>query len=357
MSNQSRSAFPSDSEEIDPILSYCNKNALFRGLDRDGRSWRLILDTALDAVVVMNGSGEVVDWNDRATETFGLTRTEVIGRSMARLIIPPRYREAHETGLRRFLETGTQTIMGKRIEISALRKNGEEFPIELSISPISDDTELVFVGFLRDISERKRSEEHQSLLLAELNHRVKNMLTVVVGIASQTARNTKSVAAFTESFFARIQALGRAHSLLVDGNWRTTPLNKLITEILSPYATPGSSQVDVTGPAVDLAPKSALAVGMVVHELVTNAAKYGALSIPNGKLAVRYELKAGPEASVHIRWQESGVGPISPPIEPGFGTTMIEASVRQELGGKLEVVYGPDGIEYDLMISLRRQGG
>jgi len=213
---------------------------------------------------------------------------------------------------------------------------------------------LVFVGFLRDISERKRSEEHQKLLLAELNHRGKNMLAVVVGIASQTARNSESVAAFTKSFVPRIQAFGRAHSLLVEGNWRTTPLHKLIAEILSPYSLPGNAQVDVAGPEVDLAPKSALSVSMILHELVTNAAKYGALSVQNGRLAVHWELEAPPSVSVRLHWRESGVGPISPPIEPGFGSTMIDVSARQELGGQVEVVYGPDGIEYDLVIPLRR---
>jgi PAS domain S-box-containing protein len=346
--------FLSDSEETDPSSSDSDQAALFRGLDRESRSWRLILDTALDAVVVMNCAGDIVDWNDCAIETFGFTRAEAIGQNMASLIMPARYREAHHSGLRRYLQTCTQTILGKRIEISAQRKSGEEFPIELSISAISDENELVFVGFLRDISRRKRGEELQKLLLAELNHRVKNMLTVVAGIASQTARNSESIADFTESFFARVQALGRAHSLLVEGKWRTTPLHKLVAEILSPYAMLGGTQVDVAGPAVDLTPKSALPVSMILHELVTNAAKYGALTMPNGRLSVHWELENPSRASARVRWRESGVGPIAPPAQSGFGSTMIDASVRQELGGKLEVVYGHDGIEYDLTIPLCR---
>jgi len=337
----------------DPVADP-HDEALFRSLPREGRSWRLILDTALDAVVVMNCAGDVADWNDRATETFGFTREEVIGRNMAGLIIPPRYRDAHHDGLRRFLQTGIEKIVGKRIEISAVRKNGEEFPVELSIAPISDDDDLVFVGFLRDISRRKRAEEHQKLLLAELNHRVKNMLAVVSGIASQTARNSKSVAAFTESFFARIQALSRAHSLLAEGSWRTTPLQKLIEEILSPYAASGSAQLDIGGPPVEMNPKRALAVGMILHELVTNAAKYGALSAPAGKLSVHWDWYAAPGVGVQMCWRESGVGPVSPPKRPGFGSTMIQASARHELGGEVKVAYGADGIEYDLKFPLSR---
>jgi len=114
---------------------------------------RLILETALDAVVVMKADGVVADWNDRAVGVFGWSRDEAVGRIMADLIIPERYREAHRNGLRRYLESGKGKVLGKRIELSGLRKNGEEFPVELSISPIQDRENILFVGFLRDITE------------------------------------------------------------------------------------------------------------------------------------------------------------------------------------------------------------
>src|SRR6516225_2627565 len=115
---------------------------------------RLILETALDAVVVMKPDGVVADWNDRAVGVFGWSRDEAVGRIMADLIIPERYREAHRNGLRRYLESGKGKVLGKRIEVSGLRKNGEEFPVELSISPIQDRENILFVGFVRDITER-----------------------------------------------------------------------------------------------------------------------------------------------------------------------------------------------------------
>jgi len=114
---------------------------------------RLILETALDAVVVMKHDGVVADWNDPAVAVFGWSRDEAVGRIMADLIIPERYREAHRNGLRRYLESGKGKVLGKRIELSGLRKNGEEFPVELSISPIQDRENILFVGFLRDITE------------------------------------------------------------------------------------------------------------------------------------------------------------------------------------------------------------
>ena len=119
---------------------------------RDGL--RLVLETALDAVVVMKSDGVVADWNDRAAGVFGWSRDEAVGRTMADLIIPERYREAHRHGLQRYLETGIGSVLGTRIEVAGLRKNGKEFPVELSISPVRDGKSVLFVGCLRDISER-----------------------------------------------------------------------------------------------------------------------------------------------------------------------------------------------------------
>ena len=113
----------------------------------------LLLQTTLDAVVVMTAAGTIADWNDRAVSTFGWTRDEVIGRPMADLIIPERYRDAHQSGLKRYLQTGKAVVLGRRIEVSGLRKNGEEFPLELSISPMASEGSVLFVGCLRDMTD------------------------------------------------------------------------------------------------------------------------------------------------------------------------------------------------------------
>ena len=115
---------------------------------------RLVLETTLDAVIVMKSDGIVVDWNDRAVSIFGWSREEAVGRTLAELVIPERYREAHKKGLRRYLESRTGEVIGRRIEVSGLRRNGDEFPVELSISPIQDGEGIIFVGCLRDLSER-----------------------------------------------------------------------------------------------------------------------------------------------------------------------------------------------------------
>ncbi len=123
-------------------------------LMRQGDGLRLLLETALDAVVVMTSDGIVAEWNDRAASIFGWSRDEALGQAMAELIIPERYREAHKDGIRRYLQTGKGEVLGRRAEVSGIKKNGEEFPVELSISPILDEGRIVFVGCLRDISDR-----------------------------------------------------------------------------------------------------------------------------------------------------------------------------------------------------------
>ena len=132
---------------------------------------RLVLETTLDAVIVMKSDGIVVDWNDRAVSVFGWSREEAVGRTLAELVIPERYREAHKVGLRRYLESRKGEVIGRRIEVSGLRRNGDEFPVELSISPIQDGDSILFVGCLRDLSERNALR----LARLELSRVMRNM--------------------------------------------------------------------------------------------------------------------------------------------------------------------------------------
>lgn len=313
---------------------------------------RLVLETALDAVVVMNSQGIVAEWNDQAVQVFGWSREEALGRVMADLIIPPQMREAHRLGLKKFLTTGEGPLLGKRIEVVGIRKSGEEFPVELSIAPVHDQRGIVFLGCLRDISERRRAEEQQDRLLAELDHRVKNMLSVVIGIASQTARASANIPEFSEKFVARIQALGRAHAMLTARRWGMTSLDELIAEILAPYAPADSAQFAVAGPSVALKPSAALALTLILHEMVTNASKYGALSIPEGKVSIGWKVHADTPSRVELQWKETGIRSVAPRGRPGFGTRMIEMSTRHDLGGRVTVTYGPDGVRYDFNFLL-----
>ena len=310
---------------------------------------RLVLETALDAVVVMNSDGIVAEWNDRAVEIFGWSAEEVIGRTMADFIIPVEFRSAHHIGLRKFLDTGVGPILRKRIEVSALRKNGEEFPVELSISPLQHEGDVIFIGCLRDISEPKRAAAQKQLLVDELNHRVRNMLAVVTGIASMTAGTSDTIDEFDKKFTARLFALSRAHSILATRNWGDTLLADLIDEILAPHA--GDRRFEIEGAPVMLKAGTTLTMSLLLHELATNALKYGALSMPDGKLAILWNLD-GPAKQLNLRWHESGSSQVSQPKRSGFGLKLIEASVRQDLRGDFSVAYGPTGVRYEFRFPL-----
>ncbi|MEO5640411.1 MAG: PAS domain S-box protein, partial [Sphingomicrobium sp.] len=166
-----------------------------------------VLDTALDAVVVMGGDGKIVAWNASAERTFGWSADEAIGLTLSETIIPPVHRTAHETGLAHYHATGEGPVLGKRIEVPALRRDGKEIPVELSINVSEQGGERMFVGFLRDISDRYEAAERQQRVLQESEHRVKNMLTVVAAIAQQTARVSPDLATFSEAFSGRLQSL------------------------------------------------------------------------------------------------------------------------------------------------------
>jgi two-component sensor histidine kinase len=204
------------------------------------------------------------------------------------------------------------------------------------------------------VAELQKAEEHQRLLMAELNHRVKNMLAVVTGIASQTARSSRSIAAFNENFMARLGALARAHTLLTERNWAPTPLQRLMEELVGPYAQPEEGHLEVSGPPVSLPPKASLAVSMILHELITNAAKYGALSVPDGRIFVHWSVSSEADRLIRLTWRETGMQGLSRPRKTGFGTRMIEASVQHELGGRVAITYRPEGIHYDFEFSANQ---
>ncbi len=313
-----------------------------------------VLKTALDAVVVMYLDGTVAGWNDVAERIFGWSFEEVRGRRMSELIIPAQHREAHERGLSKFLSTGEGPVLDRHIEITALRRDGIEFPIELSITFTEHFDKPVFLGFLRDISERQEAHRRQELLLAELSHRVKNMLAVVTGIAHQTAKSCTSLHEFAPAFAGRLQALARGHEMLTVSSWEGAGLPELVEALLGPYALPEDMRVTFGGPPVDLDAKQVISLSMILHELITNAAKYGALSSDEGRIAVAWNWSAADRPGrLRLTWKESGLRGVVPPAKNGFGLKMIGLSAAHELGGSSSLEWQEDGLLFTLEFNAR----
>jgi PAS domain S-box-containing protein len=211
------------------------------------------------------------------------------------------------------------------------------------------------VGIMLDVTERKEAEERQRVILKELNHRVKNTLAVVQAIVSQTLRLSKPGEAF-ERIQARLMAVARTHDFLHLAHWHGVAFADLLRGELEPYAGAGDPRLAIGGPSVVLDSKSALALGLTFHELATNAAKYGALSQPAGHLEIRWTVAPKDEGvEVRLSWEESGGPTVRTPRKTGFGTRLIEGSVRGNLNGSVTFNYARRGLVCKIVFPLREQ--
>jgi PAS domain S-box-containing protein len=204
------------------------------------------------------------------------------------------------------------------------------------------------VGITSDMTKRREVEERERLLAKEIDHRAKNLLAVVQSVVQLT--RAEDADALKRSVSGRIQSLARAHSLLAAGRWEGVDLRQLITEELAAYAGRELGRVTVEGPTLQLRPTAAQALGMIVHELATNAMKYGSLSAPEGRLAVRWALERGDgQQQLRLTWAETG-GPLTTaPTRKGFGTTVIRTSVERQLHGRLAVGWHQAGLHCEML--------
>lgn len=195
-----------------------------------------------------------------------------------------------------------------------------------------------------DITDRKRAEEHREILVGELNHRLKNLMATVQAVASQTLNSAMSVDDARQAFESRLIALGKAHDLLTKQHWVGADLRDLVSATVEPHSS-DSNRFRIEGPHVRLVPAPALAIAMALHELATNATKYGSLSTPDGRVDIAWQL-GGDEGDrrLSFRWTEIGGPPVAPPIRKGFGSRMIQRVLAAELGGEVRVAYDPSGV-------------
>ncbi|MEO9189945.1 MAG: CheR family methyltransferase [Acetobacteraceae bacterium] len=205
-----------------------------------------------------------------------------------------------------------------------------------------------------DVTTIVRAEQHQRLLVDELNHRVKNMLTVVVSLASQTLNRSRTLEEFSEAFMGRVHALTASYTLLSRENWQTVSLRDVVTEETRAYQSPERANIVIEGPDVSLEPQAALAMGMAIHELATNAVKYGGLSVPEGIVEVTWRLQPDSgDPDLVLDWVEKGGPPVGPPARRGFGMTLVERGFPHELAGEAKLAFEPNGLHATLRAPLR----
>jgi PAS domain S-box-containing protein len=208
------------------------------------------------------------------------------------------------------------------------------------------------IGVAMDITEHKSAEERQKLMLTELHHRVKNSLATVQAVAGLSARQASSMEAFCSSFTRRLVAMSRTHTLLVSSNWQRIGLNQLLINEVSSFDA-RHSRVELSGPLISLPSEIALTLGLAIHELTTNAAKYGSLSVPDGRLAITWSLgPAHAGSELRICWREYGGPEVKSPTRQGFGSVLLQRVFAAIPGGGVDVRYLRTGIEVDLTIPL-----
>jgi PAS domain S-box-containing protein len=318
---------------------------------------RSVLEQATEAVVVLSPDGHITHASWRAEQ---LAAQPPVGCRFS-AVFPLEAQSTDEAGvLARFSAESLDTMLATRpfhgVEVK-LRDDGHaKSTFLLSAGPLIDETRanVGSIVTLTDITELKRAEEQQTMMVAELNHRVKNILAIVQSVASQTMRSSGTLESFADSFNGRLKALAIAHDILTQTRWIGIGLSELLATVLAPYRAPDGKRIIIKGPAVLLPARAVVPLSMVLHELTTNAAKYGALSTRQGSIDIAWQLSGGAQQSVELTWQERGGPKVggAPSGSVGFGTKLIDRVISHDLDGKTKVEFDPDGVRWAITFPL-----
>jgi PAS domain S-box-containing protein len=304
-----------------------------------------IVETSDDAIISKTLDGIITSWNKGAERIFGYMAEEIIGKSI-KVLIPREYHAEEDTILGRLRR-------GERIEhyeTIRQRKHGSLINVSLTVSPVADPQGKI-VGaskIARDITERKRIEAQISLLAREAEHRTKNILATVQATVHLTQSET--IDGFKSAIEGRIQALANVHALFVESRWEGAHLNNLVTQELSPYCQDVEARTRIEGPDLLLEPYAAQTIAITLHELATNAAKYGALSVPDGRVHVAWS--GGEKAHLILRWTETGGPLVTSPTRKGFGTRVMERMIREQLKGKMQFDWRAEGLVCEIVLPV-----
>ncbi|WP_420908472.1 sensor histidine kinase [Aureimonas altamirensis] len=305
---------------------------------------RQIVNSAVDfAIITLDLDGNVTSWNVGAERILGWTEEEMLGKS-ADVFFTPEDREKATPNL----EMQNAHEEGRGIdERWHIREDGTRFWASGEMMPLKDDEErhIGYVKILRDRTEQRKLELQREELTQELAHRMKNTLAMVQAIATQTFRTAKSLEEGQEAILGRLQALGRAQDILTGSSADATSIRHLVDDALRPHRS-GEGRIIVGGPAVVLTPDQGLGLSLAIHELATNATKYGALSVADGEVSIAWTIAA--DRSFEFLWQESGGPTVAVPTRTGFGSRLIERIVAPNFDGTGQLTFDPAGVRFDL---------
>lgn len=316
---------------------------------------RAIVESSDDAILTKNLDGLITSWNKGAERLFGYTAAQIMGAPVGVLLPPDRLDEEMQILAR--IRNGERV---ENFETIRLHRSGRPIHISLTCSPLHDAGGRI-VGaskIARDNTQRHQAQEMQSLLIGEMQHRIKNVFTLAGSLVSLSASQVETKEELVKDVRSRLRALASAHELTVpvlNGAYislRRSAFRETIDALFQPYLGEGDSErVTVQGPELTFAPKAVTPVALLVNELVTNAVKYGALRDPDGRITIT---TARDDLNVRITWHEQHDHMGSPPTgeEKGFGSTLSRLAVEQQLGGTLLRVWGKDGLHVTVTFPL-----
>lgn len=317
-----------------------------RYLARERLSLSLAMRVADMGIWTFDPETDDVTWDNKLRTITGLGHEPTkpkISDFLSR--IPEEDRERVESKMTQALEDGIPFDT----EFRFVRPDGRTIWLQGKGEEMVDATgKRTLLGINADITGRKRGEEQTNFMMRELDHRVKNLLAVILSISRITSKTAASLEDFTEAFTARVDAIARTHSLLAQGRWKGTNLRALLLEEVGSLGW--SEEVDLSGPEVVVSPPAAQALSMLFHELMTNAIKHGALSVPEGRVSVSWRRTNELENTVELKWVEENGPPTQKPTSKGFGTTVIDRLAGQQLGSEIKLSWRKAGLQMNMSI-------
>lgn len=327
--------------------------------DRGQPDLRLLLESSADGVYCIDQHGLTTLCNATFLRMIGFVREEdVIGKDLHEIIHHQRADGApcgkSDCPIYRAVQSGRHMHVPDEL---LFRADGTSIPVEYWARPILRDGEIQgAVCTFIDLTERKRAEARQQLLNRELAHRVKNTLAMVQAIVAQSLRNAATPRDAMQAINARLFALGQAHNILTQTHWGIAPIMEVVQGAIAVHNTE-SRRIHAMGPVVDLGAKAALAITMALHELCTNATKYGALSTENGTVNIEWIITGGAaNAMFRLTWLERGGPPVTPPSRKGFGSRLIAEAIGADLKGRTQLLFNPDGVCWHLEAPVQAMG-
>ena len=303
-----------------------------------------LVQQSRDSIFSVTREGLISTWNAASEKLYGYTSEEAINHPLNMVVPPGKREESHAMfaavmrGEMVFLETQRQ------------RKDGALVDVAISVAPLRDSSGAIIgiSAIHRDITPQRKHEQQLRLVMRELAHRSKNLLAIILSMAAQTARNSPALPEFNARFTQRLQGLAHSHDLLVQQNWLGASLRELIKSHLQPFVEHDKSRITLTGPDVIVDPKAAQNIGLALHELATNASKYGALSGPKGRVDIVWSKTA--EGRFALEWKETGGPRVHAPRRRGFGQTVLERLTAQALEGTASLTFNNDGVNWRMEI-------